>query len=66
VIGKMRKMLTGLVDVGALLDFKILNEVRPEDLVAKRYRVRVGVIPVFPVKYIEGFIDIIPPTFVEV
>ena len=66
VMGKMRKMLKGLVDVGALLDFRVLNEVRPEDLVAKRYRVRVGVIPVFPVKYIEGFVDIIPPTFVEV
>jgi hypothetical protein len=62
----MQKYLETLVSVGAISDFKLLNEVRAEDIVSKRFRFRVGVIPVFPVKYIEGFVDIVPPTFVQV
>jgi hypothetical protein len=66
ILAKMQKYLETLVSVGAISDFKLLNEVRAEDIVSKRFRFRVGVIPVFPVKYIEGFVDIVPPTFVQV
>lgn len=66
VLGLIRKYLEGLVDVGAIISFRLLNEVRAEDLVASKFRFRVGVIPVFPVKYVEGVVDIYPPAFVEV
>jgi len=66
VLGLMNKYLDGLVVVGAIISFKLLNEVRVEDMVAKLFRFRVGIIPVFPVKYIEGVVDIVPPTFIEV
>lgn len=63
VLGKLQKFLETLVGVGAILDFKLLNEVQPQDIVDKRYKFRVGIVPVFPIKYIEGFVDIIPPSF---
>jgi hypothetical protein len=43
------------------MDFTILNETMPQDLVDRRFRFRVGLIPVFPIKYVEGEIDILPP-----
>jgi hypothetical protein len=66
VLGIVQKLLEGLKKVGAIMDFKVLNEVKVQDIVDRRFRLRIGVVPVFPVKYVEGYVDIVPPTFVEI
>lgn len=64
VLGMVQKFLESLRNVGAIMDFRLLNEVRVDDLVESRFKFRIGLIPVFPIKYVEGIIDIIPPTYV--
>ena len=62
VFGLIRRFLELLRDTQAIMDFNIHNEMAPQDLVDRRFRFRVGIVPVFPIKYVEGEIDIIPPT----
>ena len=62
VFGLIRRFLELLRDSQAIMDFRINNEMAPQDLVDRRFKFRIGVIPVFPIKYVEGIIDIIPPT----
>jgi len=62
VFGLIRRFLELLRDTQAIMDFNIANEMAPQDLVDRRFRFRIGIVPVFPIKYVEGEIDIIPPT----
>jgi hypothetical protein len=64
VLSLIQKFLETLRNVGAIMDFRLLNEVTVQDMVEKRFRFRVGLIPVFPIKYVECELDIIPPTAV--
>jgi hypothetical protein len=64
VLGMIQKFLESLRNIGAIMDFRLLNEVSIQDIVEKRFRFRVGLIPVFPIKYVEAELDIIPPTYV--
>lgn len=64
VLGLVQKFLETLRNVGAIMDFRILNEVTVQDMVEKRFKFRVGLVPVFPIKYVEAELDIIPPTYV--
>jgi len=63
VLGLIQKFLEMLRNVGAIMDFNLLNEVRVDDLIERRFRFRVGIIPVLPIKYVEGELDIIPPSY---
>lgn len=62
VFGLIRRFLELLRDSSAIMDFTINNEMAPQDLIDRRFKFRIGIIPVFPIKYVEGEIDIIPPT----
>lgn len=62
VFGLIRGFLELLRDTQAIMDFKVANEMAPQDLVDRRFKFRISIIPVFPIKYVEGEIDIIPPT----
>lgn len=62
VFGLIRRFLELLRDSSAIMDFSIFNEMAPQDLVDRRFKFKIGIIPVFPIKYVEGTIDIIPPT----
>ena len=61
VTGLIRRFLESLRNTNAIMDFSILNETVPQDLVDRRFKFRIGLIPVFPIKYVEGEIDIMPP-----
>lgn len=61
----VKRMLDLMKDADAIQDYRFITEVRPQDIIDKRYKFRIGVVPVFPIKYIEGFIDIFPPYAVE-
>lgn len=61
VTGLIRRFLESLRNTNAIMDFSILNETMPQDLVDRRFKIRIGLIPVFPIKYVEGEIDIMPP-----
>ena len=62
VFGLIRRFLELLRDTQAIMDFNIHNQMAPQDLVDRRFKFKIGIIPVFPIKYVEGTIDIIPPT----
>lgn len=64
VFGIIRRMLDTLKDTMVIMEYKILNETKPQDLVDRRFRLRISIVPVFPIKYVEGYIDLIPPTYV--
>lgn len=64
VVGLIYKALETLNSVGAIAsNFEVINEVSPTDIVSKRFPLRVKIAPVFPIKYVETEIDIIPPAF---
>lgn len=65
IISIIRRMLNIMKDAHIIADFRLMTDVRPEDLVNKRYRFKIGIVPVFPIKYIEGFVDIFPPYAIE-
>lgn len=58
----IRVFLEALQGVRAIDSYSLLNETRPQHLVDRTFVFRIGIIPIFPVKYIEGMVDIIPPT----
>lgn len=66
VLGLIQKFLETLRNIGAIMDFRLLNEVRPQDLVDRRFKFRISLIPTFPIKYVESEIDLIPPTYVPI
>ena len=61
----IRKMLEIMQESGAISNFNFITQVKAEDLIDKRYRFKLGIIPTFPVKYVEGFVDIFPPYAIE-
>jgi hypothetical protein len=63
--GLMRNILDFCKKCGAIEDFTLLSDVSPQDMVDRRYRFKIGLIPTFPVKYVEAMIDILPPFVVE-
>lgn len=65
VTSVIRKMLELMQNSGAIISFRFATEVQPQDLVDKRYKFRIGIVPTFPVKYVEGFVDIFPPYALE-
>lgn len=65
VLSSARRMLELMKNADAIQDYRFITEVRPQDLIDKRYKFKIGIVPTFPVKYIEGFIDVFPPYAVE-
>lgn len=58
----IRKALENLKNIHAIDSYILLNETLQQDIVDRRAKFRIGIIPIFPIKYVEGFVDIIPPT----
>lgn len=65
IISMIRRILDRLRDYGALESYVLLSDVAPQDYVERRYKFRIGLIPTFPVKYVEALVDILPPMFDE-
>lgn len=65
VLSMIRRILDRLRDYGALESYILLSDVAPQDYVERRYKFKIGLIPTFPVKYVEAVVDILPPMIVE-
>jgi len=65
VTSTARRLLEALKESDVISDFYFITQTKPQDLVDRRYRFKVAIIPTFPVKYVEGFVDIFPPYSIE-
>ena len=61
----VRKLLDIMKDSDAIQDYRFISQVEPQDLIDRRYKFKLGIVPAFPVKYVEGYIDIFPPYAIE-
>jgi hypothetical protein len=60
--GLVTRSLNTLQKVGAIQGFNVKNDTTPDDKLLKNFRVKVEIVPMLPIKYAYGQIDLLPPS----
>jgi len=60
--GLVSRSMNTLQNVGAIQGYNVLNETTADDKLLKNFRVKLEIIPMLPIKYGYGQIDLLPPS----